>query len=53
MASYGDSGPPSNIQKFGIIRDDILSPIGSLMLEPVVGCSSAAVPTINPTGVQW
>ena len=53
MASSGDSGPPTNLPSFGIIRDDILSPIGSPMLEPVVDSSSAAVSTINPTGVQW
>ena len=49
LAQIRHRGP----DEFGIFLDDILSPIGSPMLEPVVESSSAAVLTMNPTGVQW
>jgi hypothetical protein len=45
MASSGDSEPPSNIPNPGLIPADILSPVGSPTLVPVVGVSSAAAVT--------
>ena len=47
MASSGDSEPPLNIPNPGLIPVDILSPVESPTLEPVVGVSSAAVSTFN------
>ena len=54
MASSGDSEPPSNMPNLGLIPVDILSPVESPtlepvvgVLEPVVGVSSAAVSTLN------
>jgi hypothetical protein len=47
MASSGDSEPPSNIPNLGLIPVAILSLVGSPILEPVVGVSSAAVSTLN------
>ena len=49
MASSGDSEPPSNIPNPGLFPVDILSPVESPTLEPVVGVSSAAVSTFNST----
>jgi hypothetical protein len=47
MAASGASAPSFDIPNPGLIRDDILSPIGSQTLEPVVVFSSAAVPTFD------
>ena len=47
MASSGDSEPPSNIPNLGLIPVAILSLVGSPILEPVVGVSSAADSTLN------
>ena len=47
MAASGASAPLFNIPNQDLIRGGILSPVGSQMLEPVVGLSSAAVPTFD------
>ena len=50
MAASGASAPLFNIpnpDNPDLIRGDILSPVGSQTLEPVVGLSSAAVPTFD------
>ena len=47
MAASGASAPLSDILIPDLIRGVILSPVGSQTLEPVVGFSSAAVPTFD------
>jgi hypothetical protein len=47
MAASGASAPLFNIPNQDLIRGGILSPVGSQTLEPVVGLSSAAVPTFD------
>ena len=47
MASSGDTESPSNMPNLGLIPVDILSPVGSPTLDPVVGVSSAAVSTFD------
>ena len=47
MAASGASAPLFNILNPDFIRGDILSPVGSQTLEPVVGFSSASVPTFD------
>jgi hypothetical protein len=47
MEASGASAPLFDIPNPDLIRGDILSPVGSQTLEPIVGFSPAAVPTFD------